>query len=60
MTAENGPPRRLIGIPMDPESNWDICPVCRPWLTEQDDFPGVEVMRERHEAHKAAGRERKP
>lgn len=43
-----------IVVPMDPESNWDICPVCRHWLSEQDEFPGIEAMRERHEAHKRA------
>jgi hypothetical protein len=37
---------------MDPESNWDICPVCSPWLAEQDDFPGRDAMRARHEEHK--------
>lgn len=39
-------------IPMDPESNWDICPVCREHLSGLDEFPGIPIMRERHEAHK--------
>ena len=49
---------------VDPESNWDICPVCIEYLSTSDEFefdetlnrpvfPGFDVMRAHHEAHKA-------
>lgn len=43
-------------IPMDPESNWDICPVCRVHLSKLTEFPGIEQMRQYHTDHKAADR----
>jgi hypothetical protein len=49
-------------IPMDPESNWDICPVCLAWLAGQDGLAGQDdfrgVMRSHHEAHKRGDRGR--
>lgn len=40
-------------IPMDPESNWDICPVCRADM-ETLEWISVGLMRSRHNAHKRA------
>ena len=56
----------VIEFEMDPESNWDICPVCLDWLSGGvplndwpylDDFPGKNSMRDYHEEHKARGRD---
>lgn len=44
---------RGFAFPMDPESNWDICPVCIGYLHTLAEFPGVETMRSHHAAHKA-------
>lgn len=44
-------------IEMDPESNWDICPVCRAWMeSDEAQHITVELMRLRHRNHKAEGR----
>ena len=37
----------------DPESNWDICPVCIAHLHTLEAFPGIETMRDYHAAHKS-------
>lgn len=50
----------MKSFPMDPESNWDICPVCLRHLYELEEFPGVEVMRGRHSDHKAAALREEP
>lgn len=48
----------VIHFEMDPESNWDICPVCLEHLSNQDEFPGRDHMRAHHEDHKARTRAR--
>lgn len=50
--ADNDSSDDRMVIPMDPESNWDICPVCRRWLAQNSVFPGLTVMRHHHEDHK--------
>lgn len=45
-------PRASFKIPMDRESNWDICPVCRDYLSYFDEFPGIDHMRQYHQHHK--------
>ena len=50
---ENFPPKRGFAYPMDPESNWDICPVCIGFMHTLEEFPGIETMRGHHEDHKA-------
>ena len=38
---------------MDPESHWDICPVCMDYLYGLDEFPGRQTMRDHHTEHKS-------
>lgn len=45
---------RTDGGGVDPESNWDICPVCLEFLSMRLTFPGRAAMREHHVAHKSA------